>query len=89
MKQHIINIQLAVEQVFLDNPAADVKLTDSGFTVVCYDLSMDGNNMNWTVPAEITPTSSVTSMVNEIQSLIDNSQYVMADLKALKADGLF
>jgi hypothetical protein len=89
MKQHIINIQLAVEQVFQDNPAADVKLTDTGFTVVCYDLSMDGNNIDWTVPAEITPDSSVTSMVDEIQALIDNSQCVITDLKALKADGLF
>ena len=89
MKQHIINIQLAVEQVFQDNSAADVTLTDTGFTVVCYDLSMDGSNIDWTVPAEITPTSSVTSMVDEIQGLIDDSQCVIADLKALKADGLF
>ena len=85
MRNHIINIQLDVELLFQDRDEVEIVLTDTGFDVLCYDLSFDGRGVNdWYVPVDITASSTVDSIVNEIEGLIASAPGVIAEIKEMQ-----
>jgi hypothetical protein len=85
MRNHIINIQLEVELLFENRDEVEIILNDTGFTVQCYDLSFDGRGVaDWYVPVDITASSTVDSIVNEIEDLIASAPGVIAEIKEMQ-----